>query len=196
MRASRPSVLVLQLPSSSGAAAPPGGAAPPPWYSAVLQNAAAVQQHNWQPETNAARARAWAELEEWCRSRMGHSAAACSPSDLVVYLTGYWMGAHGRQVLPNGARAPAPSTLDTTLAHLSTRFAELGRRGLWVPATGTGNPCLSMEVRTFKGGCANLMQDAGFRPWAAPPLAEAKVRRLLAELEAEADAVEAAGGRP
>ncbi|KAI8476661.1 MAG: hypothetical protein J3K34DRAFT_516252 [Monoraphidium minutum] len=53
-----------------------------------------------------------------------------------------------------------------------------------------------MEVRTFKGGYANLMQDAGFRPRAAPPLAEAKVRRLLAELEAEADAVEAAGGRP
>lgn len=166
------------------------------WYTATLQNAAAVQRHNWQPATNDARARAWGELDEWARVRLGRPAVACTPDDLLVYLAGCWLGAHGRQVLPNGARVPAPSTLATTLSHLSTRFAELGRRGPWDPAAATGNPCLSMEVRTFRGGFANLMQEAGFAPKAVPPLREEKVQLLLSWLGAEADAAASARGMP
>ena len=182
--------------SSGGGSSSWGSSGSPDWYRAALQNAAAVQQHNWQPATNAARDKAWAELEEWCRARLGRPAQACSPADLLVYQASNWLGAHGRQVLANGARVPAPSTLQTTLAHLSTRFAELGRRGQWDPATGSGNPCLSMELRTFKGGFSNLMQEAGFRPKAAPPLAEAKLQQLVSALVQEADAVGAAGRAP
>lgn len=113
-----------------------------------------------------------------------------------MYLTGYWIGAHGRQVLPNGARIPAPSTLETTVAHLSTRFSEIGRRGMWDPATGAGNPCLSMEIRTYKGGFANMMQQVGFRSRAVPPLAREKVQELVNSLVDQAEILAVVGGAP
>jgi len=159
----------------------------PGWYSAALQNAAAVQQHNWQTATNQQRDKVWAELEEWTASHLGKAAVQCTPGDLVVYLTSYWLGNHGRQILANGATAPAPSTLESTLSHLSTRFAELGRRGDWDLAAQKGNPCHSMQVKTFRGGYSNLMQDAGFLVRSVPPLPEWKHQQLVQHLQWEAD---------
>jgi hypothetical protein len=49
--------------SSNGCGGGWGPGGPSVWYQPSLLNAAAVQQHNWQPATHAAREEAWAELE-------------------------------------------------------------------------------------------------------------------------------------
>jgi hypothetical protein len=43
-----------------------------------------------------------------------------------------------------------------------------------------------MELRTFKGGYANQMQDAGYEPAAAKPISGAKLQQVVQQLQAEA----------
>jgi hypothetical protein len=168
----------------------------PDWYQQFAQHAQDVQRHHWQQSTNIQRHRIWQEFDAWCRQRLGQPAIQSSPNDLLVYVCSHWVRSHGRQMLSTGARIPAPSSLNVMFAHLSTRFAELGRRGDWEPDTGRGNPCCSMEVQTFKGGYSNLMQEAGFQPHAVRPLPHWKQQVLVAGLEAEADAVRESGDQP
>ena len=168
-----------------------------PAYAASLQRGLGIMAHNWRPATNKARAIAWDELEAWAAACLGRAALQLTPSDLVVYLESHWQRSHGRQELASSGEArPAPSTLKTMLAHLSTRYAELGRRGAWDWATLGGNPCASMELRTFKGGYANLMGEEGYHATAAKPLSEVKLRALLARLRSEASAAAGTPGRP
>ena len=163
------------------------------WYDHAVQYGAAVQQRFWQPNTVHQRDRAWQEFDSWCRARLLKPATACTPTDVVVYLCSWWIGAHGRQVLPNGATAPAPGSLTSLVSQLSTRLEEAGRRGVWDPSSGCGNPCKSFEVRHFCGGYANLMHAAGFQPQAVPPLPEWKLGALVAALLAEADNARGSG---
>jgi hypothetical protein len=115
------------------------------------------------------RDRVWQEFAQWAQQRLFKPPQFCNPTGLAVYLESHYLEQHGRQVLEDGSTRPAPSSVATTVAHLSTRFAELGRQDDWDPASGRGNPCRSLEVRTFKGGYANVMQDEGFSPRAVMP---------------------------
>ena len=44
-----------------------------------------------------------------------------------------------------------------------------------------------MELRTFKGGYANIMQDQGFQQASAKSISEAKLQQLVGQLVEEAD---------
>jgi hypothetical protein len=45
-----------------------------------------------------------------------------------------------------------------------------------------------MELRSFKGGYANTMQELGYQPISAKPISESKLQQLAAQLVEEADA--------
>jgi hypothetical protein len=53
-----------------------------------------------------------------------------------------------------------------------------------------------MEVRTFKGGDANEMQDLGFTPTAAKPISEFKLQQLVQQLAAEAAEAQQQANQP
>jgi hypothetical protein len=53
-----------------------------------------------------------------------------------------------------------------------------------------------MEVRTFKGGYANEMQEQGFAPTAAKPISEAKLQQLVQQLASEAAASQQQANQP
>jgi hypothetical protein len=45
-----------------------------------------------------------------------------------------------------------------------------------------------MELRSFKGGYANSMQELGYQPTSAKPINESKLQQLVTQLVEEADA--------
>jgi len=142
--------------------------------------------HNWQAATVRQRDVAWEELEQWAWGYLGKPAVECTPNDLVVYLESSYKKHHGKQKAADGSRCPAPSSIAGMVSHLSTRYKELGQRGTWDWAAGTGNPCNSMELRTYKGGYANEMEEAGYSSKSAKPITEAKLQRLVELLVQEA----------
>lgn len=158
----------------------------PQLYLLALARGQAIMAHNWQAATNRQRDAAWAQFDQWSWQQLGKPGQYCHPHDLVVYLESSFLRQHGRQVSADGSSCPAPSTVSSTVAHLSTRFQQLGCRGPWDWVANTGNPCNSMEMRTFKGGYANTMQESGFSPTAAKPISEAKLQQLVQCLAAEA----------
>lgn len=168
----------------------------PGLYAAALARGQAIMAHNWQAATNKQRDTAWAQFETWSWQQLGKPGQQCHPNDIVVYLESSYLRNHGRQTAADGSSCPAPSTVGSTVAHLSTRFQELGCRGVWDWVTCTGNPCNSMELRTFKGGYANEMQDLGFTPTAAKPISEAKLQQLVQQLSAEAQAAQQQAHQP
>jgi hypothetical protein len=158
----------------------------PSLYQAALARGHDIMAHNWQAATNKQRDTAWAEFDSWSWDQLGTPGVYCTPNDLVVYLESSFLRQHGRQVAADGSSCPAPGTVASTVAHLSTRFQQLGCRGPWDWGTCKGNPCNSMEIKTFKGGYANEMQDLGFAPTAAKPISEAKLQQLVQQLTQEA----------
>lgn len=158
----------------------------PSLYMAALERGHAIMAHNWQTATNKQRDTAWAQFDHWSWQQLGKPGQYCHPNDIVVYLESCFLHQHGRQTAADGTSCPAPSTVSSTVAHLSTRLQQLGCRGPWDWVTCSGNPCNSMEVRTFKGGYSNEMQELGFSPTAAKPLSEDKLQQLVQCLAAEA----------
>jgi hypothetical protein len=156
-------------------------------YNESWQRSRDVMTRNWQAATNAQRNMQWQQLDSWSQQQLGKPALLCTPDDLLVYLESSFTREHGRQVAADGSRCAAPSTVSNAVSHLSTRFQELGRRGPWDRSTGRGNPCDSMELRTFKGGYANIMQEQGFQQASAKPISEAKLQQLVGQLVEEAD---------
>jgi hypothetical protein len=155
----------------------------PEWYEQSRQRAAAIQAQNWQPATMQQRERVWGEYNAWSWNCLGKAGILATPGDLLVYFESYWLHQHGRQHV--GEQKAAPASLDAAVSHLSTRFAELGRRGMWDPVIGIGNPCQSMELRTFKGGYHTQMASSGHYPRQALPLAVEKYQVLLDQLMRE-----------
>jgi hypothetical protein len=168
----------------------------PRLYQAALARGHDIMAHNWQAATNKQRDTAWAQFDSWSWDQLGMPGVYCTPNDLVVYLESSFLRQHGRQVAADGSSCPAPGTLASTVAHLSTRFQQLGCRGPWDWGTCRGNPCNSMEIRTFKGGYANEMQDQGFAPTAAKPISEAKLQQLVQQLVQEATATQQQPNQP
>jgi hypothetical protein len=130
-------------------------------YNESWQRSRDVMTRNWQAATNAQRNMQWQQLDSWSQQQLGKPALLCTPDDLLVYLESSFTREHGRQVAADGSRCAAPSTVSNAVSHLSTRFQELGRRGPWDCSTGRGNPCDSMELRTFKGGYREWKLESG-----------------------------------
>jgi hypothetical protein len=168
----------------------------PSLYLAALARGHAIMAHNWQDATNKQRDTAWAQFDHWSWQQLGKPGQYCHPNDIVVYLESSYLHQHGRQTAADGTSCPAPSTVGSTVAHLSTRFQQLGCRGPWDWQACSGNPCNSMEVRTFKGGYANEMQDLGFTPTAAKPISESKLQQLVQQLAAEAAEAQQQANQP
>jgi hypothetical protein len=193
----QPQPQVLQPPSLLSLA--PGRVAmhqQPSLYQAALARGRAIMAHNWQAATNKQRDTAWAEFDSWSWAQLGKPGVFCTPDDLVVYLESSYLRQHGRQTAADGSSCPAPGTLASAVAHLSTRLQELGCRGPWDWVTCRGNPCNSMEVKTFKGGYANEMQEQGFAPTAAKPISEAKLQQLVQQLVQEATTAQQQRNQP
>jgi hypothetical protein len=53
-----------------------------------------------------------------------------------------------------------------------------------------------MELRTFKWGYANEMQDGGYEPAAAKPISAAKLQQLVQQLQAEAQQCQQGSQQP
>jgi hypothetical protein len=156
--------------------------------SVVVQQLQAAQMQQAQAATNQQRDSHWEQLDSWSRQQLGKPALQCTSNDLIVYLESSFIRQHGRQTAADGSQCPAPGTFSGAVANLSTRLQQLGRRGAWDCITGTGNPCDSMELRSFKGGYANSMQESGYQPTSAKPISESKLQQLVAQLVEEADA--------
>lgn len=89
-----------------------------------------------------------------------------------------WQAAEARPQPGQRARVPGK--------HAGASQHTVGCHGDWDPAQARGNPCHSMEVKTFKGG-GHSMQEAGFRSKAATPLPMEKLESLVTALVKEAD---------
>lgn len=72
------------------------------------------------------------ELSAWLAPRStargGVGLHNCTPEDLVVFFETAWLPNHGTMLLDDGQLHAAPSSMDSTISHLSAAFQRLGRR--------------------------------------------------------------------
>ena len=73
-------------------------------------------------------------------------------------------------------------------SHLKTALDALGRTGSWDPATRTGNPITSVEVRQYKAGYGRMQRERGFEEGSAVPWQQADVFAVIDQLDVEAAA--------
>ena len=106
------------------------------------------------PETLRVRHSAFTELTRWMQSKQ----AACNravqqatPEDLLVYFTQLWLPTHAGSMTADGELIAAAGSLSSTKSHLSSEFELLGCTGDWNPASQTGNPMLSVQIRSRRG---------------------------------------------
>ena len=107
-------------------------------YTQSLQQAAATQLAAVKPATLQAQSGALVELAGWLSARSaatGRGLHNCTPDDLLAYMEGSWLPKHGELLLSDGQPHASPGYLSTTLSHLSTSFARLGREGEYDPRT-------------------------------------------------------------
>ena len=84
-----------------------------------------------------------------------------------------------RSMTDNAELVAAPGSQASTRSHLSSEFELLGRCGDWNLATQTGNPMLSVQVRTMLKGYGNHATQLGYQKRGALPLTEAEMELLL-----------------
>ncbi|GLC41162.1 hypothetical protein PLESTB_001797700 [Pleodorina starrii] len=117
----------------------------------------------------------------------GRQLMDCTPEQVLVYMEQHWTSAHrGR----NSTGRPSPSAILSELSFLSTQFDLLGRRGVYDPQTGAGNPCLSSDVTIYRRGYQRQSGNAGYQERSAVPLTLAKYRRLVVYLYISAGAAD------
>ena len=73
----------------------------------------------------------------------------------------------------------APGSLASIKSHLSSDSERLGRSRDWNPATQTGNPMLSVQIRTMLKGYGNHAAQLGHQKRGALPLTAAEMQLLL-----------------
>ena len=106
----------------------------------------------------------------------------CSPQNVLVFLTAWRKGRHGRW--SGAADCPvAPGTLRSTASRLSAIFASLGRHGPWEPHRPQGNPGQHPHVRAMLAGYERrLFEEEGYSAAGAVPLQEWKYDLLQGHL--------------
>ena len=135
-------------------------------YGKGLAAAAELQKQAVKPETMKIRQAAIRELTNWLHSKQD----ACNrilqtaiPEDILVYFTQHWLPNHAGSMTNNGELIAAPGSLSNTKSHLSSELELLGRSGDWNPATQTGNPMLSAQVRTMLKGYGSHATQLGYQ---------------------------------
>ena len=151
-------------------------------YGKGLAAAAELQRQAVKPETLKIRQVAIRELADWLHSK--HDACnrtlhTAIPEDILVYFTQQWIPNHAGSMSNDGELIAAPGSLSSAKSHLSSEFELLGRCGDWNPATQTGNPMLSAQVRTMLKGYGNHATQLGYQKKGALPLKEAEMQLLL-----------------
>ena len=147
-----------------------------------LTAAAELQRQAVKPETLKTRQTAIRELADWLLSKQdacNRSLQTAIPEDILVYFTQHWLPNHAGSMTDNGELMAALGSLASTRSHLSGEFELLGRCGDWDPATHTGNPMLSVQVRTMLKGYGNHAAQLGYQKRGALPLTEAEMQLLL-----------------
>jgi hypothetical protein len=153
----------------------------------MLAEAQAAAWANWVPRTVDDREKYWGEFRRWCEVELEKSPDAATLDDVIVYAQHHFVREHAGCMLADGRRVAAPSSLAGMLSHLTTSYRLMGRDSPWNGQNGSGNPVLSTVVQSFKGGYANLRGEAGYSSRSAVPMTEEKAKRLVKQLEQEAE---------
>ena len=154
-------------------------------YDKGLAAAAALQKQSVKADTLKTRQAALRELADWLQSKQ----AACNrtvhtaiPEDILVYFTQHWLPNHAGSATASGELIAAPGSLSSIKSHLSSEFEVLGRIGDWNPATQTGNPMLSVQIRSMLKGYGNHANQLGYQKREAVPLTENQMLTLLSSM--------------
>lgn len=166
-------------------------------YSQSLASAASVISHATVDATVARRMALGRELQDWL-SRLPppfpRTLMAVRPQELLVFFQSHWVSAHaGSQLEGLPHKVASPQGVSSALSHLSTLFDQLGRRGAYDHASGTGNPCDCSEIRCYKQGYARELWQAGYQERSAVPITLAKVTALAKHLIGQLTAVGPSG---
>jgi integrase len=149
-----------------------------------------VESLRWREGTLAARYRVFGELcqdvASW-HSSLGITIHNITPELLIGWLEGQYLPRHqagARTRLADGRLVCSPSTVSSSLSHLSTAFGQLDppRTGEYDGQTGAGNPVQCALVRNYRAGYLQMAKGDGFESQAAVPLTEAKVHQLVLAL--------------
>ena len=102
-----------------------------------------------------------------------------TPEDMLVYFTQHWLPTHAGSMTADGELIAAPGSLSSTKPHLSSEFKLLGCIGDWNPASQTGNPMHSVQVRSLLKGYNNHAAELGYQRKGAVPLTDSEMLCLL-----------------
>ncbi|KXZ41000.1 hypothetical protein GPECTOR_1018g287 [Gonium pectorale] len=129
-----------------------------------------------------------ADLGAWLRqSGCGRSLADCTPEDVLVYFSAWWLPRHGNRSSGAGD-APGPSAVRSHLSALSGFFSRAGRGARYDYGAGQGNPCDSVTVGDYRSAYQRAQVKAGYQEVSAVPMTPAKYRALVAHLWARVGA--------
>ena len=112
----------------------------------------------------------------------GRTMLTAIPEDILVYLTQHWLPNHAGSSTAGRELVAAPDSLSGIKSHLATEYELLGRIGNWDPATQTGNPMHSMQVRNMLKGYANHATELGYQKRGAVPLTQLEMHTMLSSM--------------
>jgi len=151
-------------------------------YGKGLACAADLQQQAVKAATAKARQTAVIELTEWLHTTGIRTMQSATPEDMLVYLTQHWLPNHAGLATSAGELIAAPSSLSGVKSHLAKEFELLGRMGDWNPATQTGNPMHSIQIKTMLTGYTNHGAELGYQKKRAVSLSATEMEMLLCSL--------------
>ena len=110
--------------------------------------------------------------------------STCRPEEILVFMQSHYIQTHVGSRSTGQPLTASPSGVASTLSHLSTTFAGLGRQGPYDRLTNKGNPCDSVEITRFKQGYHRDMVSAGYQETSAVPSTLPKVEAVVTNLSA------------
>ena len=113
---------------------------------------------------------------------LGGSIAKANDEDTAGFFAGVWLARHTGTTLPRGDQVAAPGSLANAVSDLAAIFDQHGRNGLWISASGTGNPCHSKAVKSLVQGYNKAAFHQGFAESCAVPLTSEQLRAGLSHL--------------
>jgi hypothetical protein len=157
-------------------------------YNASAKAAYLRTAQRWEESTLKERERQCKEFSQWLQqlpaSRGSGSWQGCVPTDILAYMEGAWLPAHGTTELLDGSLGTSPSYMQSSLSHLSTAFKLMGRRASWGTAPEMHcNPVDSEEVKVYLGAYRKQYARAGHQARAARPWDLAALGQLLQRMD-------------
>ena len=112
----------------------------------------------------------------------GRTMLTAIPEDILVYFTQHWLPNHAGSSTAGKELIAAPGSLSGIKSHLATEYELLGRIRNWDPATQTGNPMHSMQVKNMLKGYANHATELGYQKRGAVPLTQLEMHTMLSSM--------------